>query len=64
MKLNTMQFFLKKVSILHFGFWHQEKKKAKKKTKSPHPQYEKFGILDGTKHTYKIFDILDFIILK
>jgi hypothetical protein len=32
MKLNTMQNFWQKVSILHFGFWPQEIKKKSKKT--------------------------------
>jgi hypothetical protein len=45
-------------SILDFGF------KRKKKSKSPHLPYEKFGILDGTKHIHENFSILHFIILK
>jgi hypothetical protein len=45
--------------ILDFGL-----KRAKKKPKSPHPSYEKFDILDKTKHNYKYFDILYFIIIK
>jgi hypothetical protein len=49
------------VSILHFGFWPQKAKKAKK-PKSSHPPHEKFGILDGTKHTHKNFGILHFIV--
>jgi hypothetical protein len=36
-------------SILDFGL-----KRPKKKPKSPHPPHEKFGILNGTKHTMKI----------
>jgi hypothetical protein len=44
-------------SILDFGL-----KRKKKKPKSPHPPHKKFGILDGTKHTYKKFGILHFII--
>jgi hypothetical protein len=36
-------FFAKKVSMLHFGFWSQEAKK--KKSKSLHPPHENFGIL-------------------
>jgi hypothetical protein len=54
--------FLAKIysfSILNFGL-----KRQKKKPKSPHPPHEKFGILDGTKHTYENFDILHFIIPK
>jgi hypothetical protein len=46
-------------SILDFGL-----KRPKKKPKSPHPSHEKFGILDGTKHTHENFGILHFIILK
>jgi hypothetical protein len=46
-------------SILDFGF-----KRQKKKSKNPHPPYEKFGILDETKHIHKNFDILYFIIPK
>jgi hypothetical protein len=64
MKLNTMQKFWQKSIILHFGFWPQEAKKKTKKSKSPHPPYKKFGILDGTKHTYENFSILHFIIPK
>jgi hypothetical protein len=59
-----MQNFWQKVSILHFGFWPQEAKKKVKKQKSPHPPHEKFGILDGTKHTHENFGILHFIISK
>jgi hypothetical protein len=55
-----IKFFGKKASILYFGFWPQEAKKLK----SPHPPYEKFGMLDGTKHTYENFGILHFIIPK
>jgi hypothetical protein len=33
MELNTVQIFGKKVSILHFGFWHQETKKSQKAKK-------------------------------
>jgi hypothetical protein len=47
-------------SILDFGL----KRKKNKKLKSRHPPHEKFGILDKTKHTYKIFGILYFIIPK
>jgi hypothetical protein len=42
-------------SILDFGL---------KRPKSPHPPHEKFGILDGTKHTHENFGILHFIIPK
>jgi hypothetical protein len=58
------KFFGKKVSIFHFGFWPQEAKKKAKKPKSPYPPHEKFGILDGTKHTHENFGILHFIIPK
>jgi hypothetical protein len=46
-------------SILDFGL-----KKPKKKAKKPPPTHEKFGILDGTKHTHENFGILHFIITK
>jgi hypothetical protein len=46
-------------SILDFGL-----KRQKKNPKSPHLSHEKFGILDRTKHTYKNFGILHFIISK
>jgi hypothetical protein len=62
MELDTMQIFLAKrypFSILDFGL-----KRQKKKSKSPHPPHEKFGILDGTKHVYENFDILYFVIPK
>jgi hypothetical protein len=45
-------------SILDFGL------KRLKKPKSPHPPHEKFGILNGTKHTHENFGILHFIIPK
>jgi hypothetical protein len=65
MKLNTVKNLAKNVSILHFGFWPQEaKKKRAKKPKSSYPPHEKFGILDGTKHTHENFGILHFIIPK
>jgi hypothetical protein len=48
-------------SILDFGL---KRLKKAKNPKSPHPSYEKFSILDGTKHTHKNFSILYFIILK
>jgi hypothetical protein len=38
--------------------------RGQKESKSPHPPHKKFGILDGTKHTYKNFVILHFIIPK
>jgi hypothetical protein len=47
-------------SILDFGLKRQKKKKTKKLS----PTHEKFGILDGTKHTHKNFGILHFIIQK
>jgi hypothetical protein len=43
--------------ILDFGL-------KKKKPKSPHSPHEKFGILDGTKHTHENFGILHFIVPK
>jgi hypothetical protein len=46
-------------SILDFDL-----KRTKKKPKSSHPYHEKFGILDGTKHTHENFGILHFIIPK
>jgi hypothetical protein len=48
-------------SILDFGLKRSKKAKT---SKSPHPPYEKFGILDGTKHTHENFGILHFIIPK
>jgi hypothetical protein len=48
--------------ILDFGLKRQKKKS--KEQKSSHPSYEKFGILDETKHTYKNISILYFIISK
>jgi hypothetical protein len=48
-------------SILDFGL---KRPKKAKKPKSSHPPHKKFGILDGTKHTYENFDILHFIIPK
>jgi hypothetical protein len=51
---------------IHSPFWNlasRGKKKAKK-AKSFHPPYEKFGILDETKHIYENFGILYFIIPK
>jgi hypothetical protein len=49
-------------SILDFGLKRQKKKA--KKLKSSYPPHEKFGILDGTKHTHENFGILHFIIPK
>jgi hypothetical protein len=37
MELNTMQKFWQKGIILHFGFWPQEAKKAKKQKALTHP---------------------------
>jgi hypothetical protein len=48
-------------SILDFGLKRLKKAKSQKNSYPPH---EKFGILDGTKHTHENFDILHFIILK
>jgi hypothetical protein len=48
--------------ILDFGL--KRLKKVKKPKKNPHPPHEKFGILDGTKHTHENFCILHFIIPK
>jgi hypothetical protein len=48
-------------SILDFGL---KRSKKAKKLKSPHPPYEKFDILDGTKHTHENFGILYFIVPK
>jgi hypothetical protein len=53
--------------VIHSSFWILASKGQKKKTKKPkppHPPHEKFGILDGTKHTHKNFGILHFIISK
>jgi hypothetical protein len=53
-----VQFFLAKrypFSILDF---------EEKKAKNPRPPYEKFSILDGTKHTHENFGILHFIVPK
>jgi len=46
--------------ILNFDF---KSKKTKKALKS-HNKNNKFYILDKTKHNYKIFGILYFIIIK
>jgi hypothetical protein len=65
MELNTMQNFWQKG--IHSSFWilaSRGKKKKAKKPKSSHPSHEKFGILDGTKHTHENFGILHFIIPK
>jgi hypothetical protein len=53
MELNTMQKFWQKG--IHSLFWilaSRGKKKKVKKPKSSHPPHEKFGILDGNKHTH------------
>jgi hypothetical protein len=50
-------------SILDFGL-KRKKKKPKSQKKKPHPPYEKFDILDETKHIHKNFGILHFIIPK
>jgi hypothetical protein len=61
MELNTMQNFWQKG--IHSPFWILSSR-GQKKPKSPHPPHEKFGNLDGTKHTHENFDILYFIIPK
>jgi hypothetical protein len=65
MKLNTMQNFWQKG--IHSPFWilvSRDQKKGQKVKKNSHPPNEKFGILNGTKRTHKIFGILHFIIPK
>jgi hypothetical protein len=57
------KFLAKRYPFSILKFWPQEAKKKKPK-KSPHPPHEKFGILDGTKHTHENFGILHFIIPK
>jgi hypothetical protein len=47
--------------FLDFGL---ERLKKAKRTKSPHPPHEKFGILNETKHIQENFGILYFIISK
>jgi hypothetical protein len=48
---------------IHSLFWILASRgKKTKKSKNPHPPHEKFGILDGTKHTHENFGILHFII--
>jgi hypothetical protein len=61
MELNTMQNFWQK--DIHSPFWILALR-DNKKLKSSHSPHEKFGILDGTKHTHKNFSILYFIIPK
>jgi hypothetical protein len=53
-----------KFLVKRYSFFILDFEKKAKKLKSPHPPNEKFGILDGTKHTHKNFDILYFIIPK
>jgi hypothetical protein len=60
MKLNIMQNFWQK--CIHSLFWILASRD--KKAKKPHLPHEKFGILDGTKHTHENFGILHFIIPK
>jgi hypothetical protein len=48
---------------IHFLFWILASR-GQKNQKNSHPLHEKFGILDGTKHTNENFDILHFIIPK
>jgi hypothetical protein len=55
-----MQNFLAK--MYPFSIWARGKKNPKN-PKKPHPSHKKFGILDGTKHTYENFGILHFIIV-
>jgi hypothetical protein len=64
MELNTMQNFWQKGIYSPFWILASRGKKKAKKLKSSHPPYEKFGILDETKHTHKNFGILHFIIPK
>jgi hypothetical protein len=64
MKLNTCKIFGKKYPFFILDFGLKRPKKKVKKQKSPHPPHEKFGILDGTKHTHENFGILHFIISK
>jgi hypothetical protein len=64
MELNIMQKFFIKRYYSPFLILASRAKKNKKTKKNPHPHHEKFGILDGTKHTHKNFSILHFIILK
>jgi hypothetical protein len=59
MELNIMKFFWQKG--IHSPFWILASRGKKKNTHSP---YEKFDILDKTKHTHKNFGILHFIISK
>jgi hypothetical protein len=61
-ELNTIQNFWQKG--IHSLFWILASRGKKKKPKSSHPSHEKFGILDGTKHTHENFGILYFIIPK
>jgi hypothetical protein len=56
-----VKFLAKKYSFSILDFGLKRLKKAKK-PKSSHPPHEKFGILDGTKHTHENFGILHFII--
>jgi hypothetical protein len=49
---------------IHSPFWILVSRGKKKKAKSSHLTHEKFGILDGTKHTHENFGILHFIIPK
>jgi hypothetical protein len=57
------KFLAKKYPFSIFDFGLERLKKAKR-PKSPHPPYEKFSILNETKHIPEIFDILHFIISK
>jgi hypothetical protein len=65
MKLNTIQnFWQKSINSLFWILASRDKKNKPKSQKNPHPPYEKFGILDETKHTHENFGILHFIIPK
>jgi hypothetical protein len=59
-----VNFLAKRYSFSILDFSLKRAKKKAKKLKSSHPPYEKFSILDETKHTHENFDILHFIIPK
>jgi hypothetical protein len=62
MELNIIQNFWQK--RINSSFWILASRDQKSQKKNPHPPHEKFGILDGTKHTHENFSILHFIIPK
>jgi hypothetical protein len=64
MELNTMQNFWQKCIYSPFWILASRGQKKPKNQKNSHPPHEKFGILDGTKHTHENFGILHFIIPK